>query len=546
MKQKLSMILASTLLLGLMASCSSSDDGTSTNASNSGTAGSTGVTSSSEAPEGKDTLVFANFRDIRDPQPHLYAGEMWMQEMLYETLVSVEESGIEPCLAESWDISPDGLVYTFNIREGMVFSDGYVLDAYAIELNFDAIWDNIERHVWLASVEWIEGYEAVDEHTFVITLSAPYYPLLTELGVTRPFAMCSPNVMIDGTTKDGVTEYIGSGPYKMIDHKEDEYATYTVNELYWGEIPEIENIHMVVIPDNQTRVMALEKGEVDIIYGAEVLDVDTLYAYGDKDGFVALTSDPLSTRQIILNAENPILTDLNVRLALTHATDKEMISEGIFYGMEEPADFLYSPSAPYADVGLEPYAFDTDLAISLLEESGWMEGSDGIREKDGQRLALKILYDIDMVTGKIISEFLQSEYKKIGVELTLEGLERQTYFDALKAGSFDISFNIAWGSPYDPESSLAAMLGPVYGDYAAQLSLPNKTELDQAIRDVFITVDEGERQELYDFIFHTLHDSAIYIPLTYENNKALYADYVGNVTFKPSQYTVPFWDMYFN
>lgn len=537
MKKIFSFMLVAILGLTTLAGCGAEDNDVSSNSNQN---------SANDVVEVRTDLVFANYRDIRDPNPHLYQGEMWFQEMVYETLVSVEETGIEPCLAESWEISEDGLVYTFNIREGVVFSDGYVCDAYAIELNFDAIWDNKERHVWLESMNLITGYEATDEYTFVITLSDAYYPLLNELGVTRPFAMCSPNVMIDGTTANGVSAYIGSGPYVLVDNVVDEWALFEYNELWWGEEPEIKTILMKVIPDNQTRVLALEKGEVDLIYGAELLDAETLFAYDNNEKITASTSDPSSTRQLIINGGSDILSDINIRYALSHSVNKEAISEGIFYGIEEPADYLYSPSLVYCDVDLDPYEYDMELAKKYLDDAGWVVGSDGIRVKDGVRLSLSLLYDVDSVSGKVISEYLQSEWKAIGVEIKLEGLERETYFDALKAGNFDIAHNIAWGTPYDPESSLAAMLGPVYGDYAAQLSLSNKAELDAAITAVFVTTDEETRQDYYDFILTTLHESAIYIPLTYENNKSLYTSDLQGVDYEPSLYTVPFWKMYFN
>ena len=84
--------------------------------------------------------------------------------------------------------------------------------------------------------------------------------MLTELGCIRPFAMISPNCMMDGSTKDGVNGYIGTGPYVLTDFVTDEYAVFERNENYWGEAPEIQKITVKVIPDNQTRIMALEKG----------------------------------------------------------------------------------------------------------------------------------------------------------------------------------------------------------------------------------------------------------------------------------------------
>ena len=122
----------------------------------------------------KDELVFVNYRDIRDLNPHLYAGEMYAQEMLFETLVNITEDGYEGCLAESWDISDDGRIYTFHIREGVYFTDGEVCDANAIKANFDAILENKSRHTWLEMMNLLVGVSAPDDHTFVIELSEPY------------------------------------------------------------------------------------------------------------------------------------------------------------------------------------------------------------------------------------------------------------------------------------------------------------------------------------------------------------------------------------
>ena len=203
-------------------------------------------TSSTSSENTNNELVFVNYRDIRDLNPHLYAGEMYAQSMLYDTLVSITDDGYEGCLAESWTISEDGRIYTFKIREGVTFSDGTVCDANAILANFNAIIENKERHTWLEMMNLLVGVSAPDENTFVIELSEPYYPMLTELGCIRPFAMISPNCMINGSTKDGVNGYIGTGPYVLTDFVTDEYAVFERNENYWGELPAIEKITVKV------------------------------------------------------------------------------------------------------------------------------------------------------------------------------------------------------------------------------------------------------------------------------------------------------------
>ena len=531
------LVLGGILALGLLSGCGQKEAASSV---------STAASEPAAAVNGSDQeLVFVNHRDIRDLNAHLYAGEMYAQSILYDTLVSITEDGYEGCLAESWTISEDGKIYTFKIRDGVTFSDGTVCDANAILANFTAIIENKDRHTWLEMMNLLVGVSAPDDHTFVIELSEAYYPMLTELGCIRPFAMISPNCMIDGSTKDGVSGYIGTGPYVLTDFETDQYAVFERNENYWGEKPEIERITVKVIPDNQTRIMALESGEIDLIFGKNMLDADAISQYVDSDKFEVALSNPTSTRHIVLNTTNEILSDTAVRQALQHATNRTAISEGIFYGLEQPADTLYAATVPYCDVELTPYEYSTETASSMLDEAGWIMGSSGIREKGGKKLELDLLYNSDSVTEKTISEYLQSEYLKLGISLNIHGEEEQSYRDNMKAGNFDMVFNICWGMPYDPQSSLAAMRAPVYGDFAAQQGLADKKEIDQAITDILTTTDEEERQELYRFVLTRLHEDAVYIPLTFECNKALYTKNLQGVHFGTDQYDVPFSDMYF-
>lgn len=537
----------SLCLAGLMAASLTGCGGAGNAAETTAAAGAENSAAASEtgSSEAKEELVFVNYRDIRDLNPHLYAGEMYAQEMLYETLVNITADGYEGCLAESWDISDDGKTYTFHIRDGVKFSDGEVCDANAIKANFDAIIENKDRHTWLEMMNLLVGVSAPDDKTFVIELSEPYYPLLTELGVTRPFAMISPKAMEDGSTKDGVNAYIGTGPYVLTDFVTDEYAVFEANENYWGEQPKIKKITVKVIPDNQTRILALEKGEIDMIFGKNMIDADAINQYTGNDKFTVSLSDPTSTRQIVLNTTRDVLADKEVRQALQHATNKQAISDGIFYGLEQPADTLFAKTVPYCDIDLEPYAYDVELAQSMLDEAGWVVGADKIRERDGQKLNIDLLYNSDSVTEKAIAEYLQSEYQKIGISLNIHGEEEQSYRDNMKAGNFDMVFNICWGTPYDPQSSLAAMRAPVYGDYAAQLGLEDKADIDQAITDILVSTDETKRQELYTFVLTRLHEDAVYIPLTYECNKAIYRSDLQGFHFTQTQYEVPFADFYF-
>ena len=531
------LLMAGACCTGVLAACGSSSSSTASSSAASASAAASG--------EVRDELIFVNYRDIRDLNPHLYAGEMYAQSILYDTLVSITADGYEGCLAESWDISEDGRTYTFHIRPNVLFSDGEKCDANAILANFNAILENRERHTWLEMMNLLVGVSAPDENTFVIEMSEPYYPMLTELGCIRPFAMISPSCMINGSTKDGVNGHIGTGPYVLTDFVTDEYAVFERNENYWGKAPAIRKITVKVIPDNQTRIMALESGEIDLIFGKNMIDADAISQYLDSDKFTVGLSDPTSTRHIVMNTTREILGDPAVRKALQHATDRQTISDGIFYGLEQPADTLYATTVPYCNVGLKPYEYSTETAAQILDEAGWVLGSDKMRAKDGRQLALDLLYNSDSVTEKTIAEYLQSEYLKLGISMTIHGEEEQSYRDNMKAGNFDMVFNICWGMPYDPQSSLAAMRAPVYGDYAAQQGLEDKAEIDEAITRILTSTDENERQELYKSVLTNLHEDAMYLPLTYECNKALYTSALHGVHFGTDQYDVPFADMYF-
>ena len=510
--------------------------------------------SSSMVDDRDEKIVYANYRDIRDLNPHLYNGEMFAQNLLYESLVKVEDDGsISPWLAESYEVSEDGKTYVFKLREDVYFTDGAKFNAEAAKLNFDAILDNYERHSWIESVSLMkevensgkESVEVTGEYELTIHLSKSYYPFLVELGLIRPLRFISPNCFIDGTTKNGVTDYIGTGSYYLSEHVTDEYAIFKVNEKYWGDIPDIEEIIVKVIPDSQSRVMALESGEIDLIYGATMIDSETYDKFSNLSEFETKISEPISSRVMMINTQDEILGDVRLRKALQYATDRETISKSIFLGIEDPAYTLFSSEVPYADIGLTPYEYNLEKAKELLNEAGWVEvNGQSYRQKDGQELAFTLHYSSDNVTDKTIAEFYKGELAKIGINLEIIGEEAQAHSDRAKSGNFDIIFNESWGKPYDPQSFLASMRETsVHGDYEAQKGLKEKEQIDEAILNALEATTEEERQEYYTYVLETLHEEAVYIPLTYETNRAIYSNKIKNVTFGQSQYEVTFADM---
>lgn len=492
-------------------------------------------------------IVYASTKDIRDINPHLYSGEMAAQNMVFESLVVNTADGIQPGLAESWDISADGLEYTFHLRKGVTFTDGEPFNAEAVKLNMDAILENIERHAWLDMVNEMKENVVVDEYTYKLVLKHPYYPTLTELGLTRPFRFISPKAFKDGQTKNGVTSYAGTGPWVLTEHKENQYALFTANEDYWGERPKVKEVRWKVMPDHQTILLALEKGEIDLIFGADgdMIDIDSFKALEEQGKYQTEISNPIASRAILLNTNQTITGDSKVREAIQYAIDKQSIADDVLNGSESIANTLMASTVPYSDLDLSVSSFDPAHAAQLLDEAGWTLGDGKVRSKDGQKLELSIYYNSDNAQEKTISEFMQQDLKNIGINLKIIGEETQAFADRQKTGEFDMMYSLSWGPPYDPQSYLSSWRIPAHGDYQAQLGLEKKEWLDQMITSVMIEADEEKRQDMYAQILTYIHDENVYIPLTYSRTKAVHEPELQGIIFNVSQYEVPFEHMFF-
>lgn len=495
----------------------------------------------------KEEMVFASTKDIRDINPHLTGGELAAQNMVFESLVVNTADGVQPKLAESWDISEDGLTYTFYLRNDVVFSDGEPFNADAVKKNIDAVVANYEKNAWLNLVQEVDRTEVIDEYTFSLILKNPYYPTLEELGLTRPFRMISPKSFIDGTTANGVSSYAGTGAYTLAEHKDNQYALFVSNETYWGEQPKIKQIRWKVMPDHQTILLGLQNGEVDLIFGADgdMLDANAFSALQAQGKYVTKISPPSGSRSILLNSNRDITKELLVREALQYAINKQTIATGILNDTEQIADTLMSKSTPYANINLETRSYNVSKAEQLLDEAGWLKSEDGYRYKDGTKLHLMLSYNSDNAQEKTIGESMQSDLKAIGVELEILGEEKQAYFDRQKSGDFDLQYSLSWGLPYDPQTYVSTWRVPSHGDYQAQAGLEKKDWLDQTIGEVLVEQDEEARATKYEEIFRYVHDEAVYLPLTYSVVKAIYSQQLKGVDFNVSQYEIPFEKMYF-
>lgn len=487
--------------------------------------------------EKKQSITISWPQDIGELNPHAYSpNQMFAQNLVYESLVTYGLDGsIQPHLAVDWTISADGREYTFKLRENVLFSDGTLFTAKVAKKNLDLVIGQKENHNWLELVNQLEEVIAEDDYTLVLRLKNPYYPMLQELALVRPVRFLGEKGFVEGSTK--FRQPIGTGPWVLTEYRKNELAVFERNEAYWGEKPKLEELIIKVIPDGESRVIAFENGEIDLIYGNGLISLDSYKFLSDTGQYKIGQSEPMGTRTIAINSNRGATTDINVRQAIIHGINTKSIVSELFYGTEPVAETLFATNVPYSNVGLIPYEYNVEKAKKLLEESGWdiLEGS-SFRTKAGSTLQVELSFDYSNQIQKSIAELMQGELRQIGIDLVLVGEESQSYYERQKMGEFDMTFNDTWGAPYDPHSFVSSMRTPSHADYMAQLGLKMKPEIDKKISEVLITTDEVKRQELYNFIFKTLHEQAIYLPISYKTNLAIYHNHVNNVKFSPVQY----------
>ncbi len=499
-----------------------------------------------------DTLRYSWPSNVGELNPHKYSpNQMFAQGMVYEPLVKYAKGGaIEPCLAESWTVSPDGKVYTFTLRKGVTFSDGTPFDSQAVRMNFETVLANRARHDWLELVAQIDRVETPDARTVRLVLKNAYYPALQELALIRPVRFLSPSAFPPpGNTNDSVRAPIGTGPWKLVETRKGEHDVFERNDAYWGRKPAIKRIVVKVVPDPNTRLVALQAGELDLVFGGGghgggQISLDAFDALKKGGAYAAFLSPPQASRVIALNSKSGPTADIAVRKAILHAIDKDAMVKGIFLNAEQRADALFPPTAPYCDLKLAPYAHDTARAEALLDEAGWKRSAPkGPRMKDGKPLSVDLCFVGNDALQKVIAEFLQSELARVGVRANLIGEEEDAIGERQKNGAFGMVFGDTWGAPYDPHSFVSSMRVPSHADYQAQLGLPMKADIDAKIGKVLLTTDETARRNLYRDILTTLHEQAVYLPLTYQSSMVVHTARVDGVRFGAMDSEIPFEDM---
>lgn len=472
-----------------------------------------------------------------------YNGSMLLHTMVYDGLVEYGAKGeIVPALAESWQISDDGKRYTFHLRQGVKFSDGSALDADAVKFSFERWVDN--PTISLTTAKALESITVEDEHTITFVFDQAYYPLLTELAFARPVRIMSPHAVTPaGDVAGSFVAPIGTGAWIIDSYTRDQQVTLVPNPHYWGEAPLLDRLTMRVMPDAQTRLMALQSGEVDLAGGQFGKLPPEGLSVIEQDAALVLQQAPgTNSHFMIFNDDHPHLQDLAVRQAINLAINRRSIAEDVMNGIGSEANGLFPQSVPYVTAdNARWYEFDREQARQKLAAAGYADSDqDGVVEKEGEPLVLKlVLQQMDFPEWKTISEFVQYELQEIGIAVELQVMEPNAYYDALWRNSdYDLILYRTYDDAYNPHSFLLSLFH--HTDDAAAIVWSDE-QLEQWIAEVLQTMDVQKRQQLYDKIFAKMYDEAMFAPLYFPEEIMAVRQRVsgfahGYTTFSPIQW----------
>jgi nickel ABC transporter nickel/metallophore binding protein len=473
----------------------------------------TAASNEAGAPASDQTLILASGRNLGPGNPHAYDSSMVLLDLVYEPLVRYAPDGtIVPALAESWQISDDGLVWTFQLRQGVTFHDGTPFDAAAAKWNLER-WVANEAHNWLPTATRITAIATPDAATLVLTLAESYYPAMQDFTLVRPVRFLSPTAV---DAEGAFARPMGTGPWQVVELS-DEEASLARYADYWGELPAIDQIDIEVVLDAQTRIAALLSGDVHAIGGEYLGSIppESLAALEQSNRVTVLTADAITSFYIAANHGKPPFDDLRVRQAINHAIDRQGLVDAIFGRHATVATGLLPDGIPYVTrTGLETYTYDPERARTLLAEAGWTPNSDGLLEKDGQPLQLDLVVDQSRLPQTAsMATAIQAQLKAVGIGLELRLYDYSGWLDAFYAREYNLIMRFSWGPPYDPHTLLA---GAFYTDDRPESTISySSPDLDPLIDEALASTAETQRRALYDQIWQHLDEQAAVIPLVY-------------------------------
>lgn len=469
---------------------------------------------------------------------------------IFDTLLSNDEEGNPiPHVAEEWEISEDKKTYTFHLRDDVKFSDGEPLTAEDVEFTYLVMADPEYDGRYFSKPERLEGYEeyhegdadnisgleVIDDHTIAFTFKEAESTNIWEcnMGIMPKHYYDFEKGDIDAL-KAKMQEPLGSGPYILENYEPKQFIEYTANEDYFLGAPKIENLILKFIK-SETEIQEAEKGTVDIVLQAvttpenkEIIDgLDYLHINDyPNNGYCFLG----------WNLEDPRFQDKKVRQALAYGFNRQEFVDVFFKGHGQVCHTPISQvSWAFTDElreKLNEYEYNPEKAKQLLDEAGWKEGADGIREKDGQKLdfTFSTFQDVEWIDRLI--PMLKADWEKIGVNVEPNLLEFNALSDLVfQDRDFDI-FSLCWDLSIDPDSSdvFHSKEAAEGGNNAVAFKNDKNDELLEAGIKEF---DPEKRKEIYEEWGLLMNEELPYLFVYIRDNWNIVNDRVKNFELSP-------------
>lgn len=434
-----------------------------------------------------------------------------------ETLVTIDENlNIVGQLADSWEMVND-TTWKMHIREGVTFHNGKQVDAAAVKASIERAMEIQERAKTAAHIESIEA----DGQDITFVTDVPFGAFLAN--ISEPLYTI---IDVESGT-DPVSQPIGTGPFMVTSFTKDTEVQLARYEDYWDGASEIETLTVKNISDDNTRALALQAGEIDLMQRVSATD---LPLFENNSDYVIYDTQGTRIRQLKLNHNNEFLADARVREALAYAIDYESFTNVMGAGVDV-AGAPYPASAPYGYEELNLQHYDAEKAAALLEEAGFADtDNNGFVEKDGKELALRLTYMDSTMTAAF--EALQYMAGQVGINISLDFVENDN--DVEMSGDFDLLHkNVQSLSTGDPQW----LLDNYYkSDGSYNTGSYKNDEIDRICQELATTFDLEGRQALTIEAEENILEDTANIFLVAQTNYVVSNSRVKNVVPYPIDY----------
>ncbi|MFN8535082.1 MAG: ABC transporter substrate-binding protein [Dehalococcoidia bacterium] len=362
--------------------------------------------------------------------------------------------GTKDAVAESFDLSPDGLKVTFKLRSNVKWSDGRPITSADYKFTFDKMKDPKVEYPYRSLYAKVDRAETPDDRTIVFTLTEAFCPILGSIADINPLPKhIFENLDINDNPLNQ-KPVVGSGPYLLKEWVKDSHATFTANENFYLGRPNLDTWTIKIVKDQNVAFSQYKTGEADYVtLRAQDYEDAKANPNGQVIQFYAAAS---SWTYIGFNERNEILKDLKVRQALSYATNRQQLIDRVRLGRSRPTQGIVTPSSwAYVD-DVTKFPYDMAKANQLLDEAGWRRPANnpqGTRVKDGKELKMRIFYNTGNNEREQIATVTQAQARQLGWELEVVGEEFQAYVNRVNNTRDMELFILGWSSGLDPNGT---------------------------------------------------------------------------------------------